>query len=200
MKKVVLLATLLFATIGFSQEKFNTYNSEYLSKDYQIDISKSKKGIITFWIDVASMDTSTKKISLRIEESKLQKFKDVLLKYKSKYSEWSKVALENNVTELKKAIDIKGATIAAAFLNYSDWQFDYSTTTKARFLILDGKHLLLIENKYKLQSSSNQFTDCDGYILAFSNESEIDEFISLLDLPKAKEQLNKKTDKESLFN
>ena len=199
MKKFTfLLISLLFVFSTKGQEKFETYHSKYLKKDFRIDISKSKKDEISFWINANSMDKSSKNISLKVEKNNLDNFITLIKKSKEKFTEWSKVAKENNVEKLNKTIEFKSNKYTVAF-TYGEWHFDFNVKLQSRFMVLKDKNVIIIENKNKVVASDNKYIDSSGFVIVFESEKEIDSFVSKINLEKAKEKLNSKKKKQDLF-
>lgn len=199
MKSLKLMVVMLFTsitTMSVGQEKINSYDLSYFKEPTNsISVSESKEGI-DFYIEVPSRDRS--EVSLIVREKSLDKFKSVINDAKLTYAKWKKTAEENDVSDLDKEIEIDKMNIECAF-HYGSWNFDFSVNIKARFKILNGEYMLIIQNKNKLQSSSNQYIDADGFLLAFSSEEEIDDFLKVLSLEDAKNYFNEKTSKENLF-
>lgn len=199
MKSLKLTMVMLFisiTTMSVGQEKINSYDLSYFKEPTNsISVSESEEGI-DFYIEVPSRDRS--EVSLIVREKSLDKFKSVINDAKLTYAKWKKTAEENDVSDLDKEIDIDKMNIECAF-HYGGWNFDFSVNLKARFKILNGKYMLIFQNKYKLESSSNEYIDADGFLLAFSSEEEIDNFLKSLSLDDAKNYFNKKTSQEDLF-
>lgn len=200
MKSLKLMVVMLFTsitTMSVGQEKINSYDLSYFKEPTNsISVSESEEGI-DFYIDVPSRDKS--EVSLIVREKNLDKFKSVINDAKLTYAKWKKTAEENDVSDLDKEIEIDKVNIECAF-HYGGWNFDFSVNLKARFKILNGEYMLIVQNKNKLISSSNEYIDADGFLLAFSSEEEMDNFLKALSLDDAKNYFNKKTSKEDLFN
>ncbi len=195
---------LLSSFLVFSQEKYSNWDSDYLSteKPYEIQLSKNKKGVVTFWIDAAPSGSYTKRAGFKIDSGEdLDNFRTFLMDCKGKYLEWVQVAKSNNVDKLTKVMDFKVKRLGAFWLDYKDWEFDYSVSPSASFHILDYDgvlyHLLIVRTG-ELTASSNSYKKDDGAMLVFSSEKEIDDFLSKIDLSKAEKSLNS-AKKEDLF-
>jgi len=197
MKKITLIIAVLLTLLGYSQEKYTSYESVYYEKEFNIDVSE-KNDFYSFWIDAYSIDSRSKKVSLKVSEKLLPNFIDLLKKSKSKFIEWTKVAKENKIDDLNKKVEFKSKKYTVAFL-YGDWQYDYKVKLVATYLITENRYIMLIENEYNLQSSSNQFIKSDGFQIVFEAEKEFDEFISKMDIEKAKGKIYNKEKKDELF-
>jgi hypothetical protein len=200
-KKIMIIAGILafmFNGNVFGQEKIATYNSAYLSKNFEIQAGKpNEKGDFDYYIDCFSSDSSSSKTSLMLKNTQAPEFVEFLSSIKETFSKWKQTAIENKVTELDKKIEYKKLNYSGAFL-YGKWNFDYSVNISARFRIINDKYLLIIDSD-ALQSSSNQFIKSDGFRFVFNSAQEIDELINGLDIEKVKEFYADKNGKEDLF-
>jgi hypothetical protein len=200
-KKIMIIAgifTLMFNTNVLGQEKIATYNSSYLSKNFEIQAAKpNEKGDFDYYIDCFSSDSSSKKASLMLKNKEVPEFIEFLSSIKDTFLKWKQTAIENKVTELDKKIEYKKLNYSGAFL-YGKWNFDYSVNISARFRIINDKYLLIIDSD-ALQSGSNQFIKSDGFRFVFNSAQEIDELINGLEIEKVKTFYADKNGKEDLF-
>lgn len=201
MKKLTILAiSLITSTQIFSQEKFTTYENTFEEKSYEIKISDDEKFII--YIDAMSLDKLHDKGGIFIEQKRHEQFINALTEAKLKYVEWVKTAKENNVTELQKSMDIN-IRAGGYFLYGSKWQFQLSVNLKFELLILENKgatkYILLVKTG-ELKSSSNQYMDVDGFVLAFCSSKEIDNFINSISMDKITNFLSKPKTKDLFKN
>lgn len=200
-KKIMIIAGFMFLAININvlgQEKIATYNSSYLSKNFEIQAGKlNEKGDFDYYIDCFSADTSSSKASLMLKSKQTPEFIEFLSSIKETFLKWKQTAIENKVTELDKKIEYKKLNYCGAFL-YGKWNFDYSVNISARFRIINDKYLLIIDSD-ALQSSSNQFIKSDGFRFVFNSSQEIDELINGLDIEKVKAFYADKNGKEDLF-
>lgn len=197
MKKITSFLFILICINTFSQSKFETYNSSYFSKDYQISIAEEKNGSVSFYLDCSSIDSSSKDATLIIAEKELPEFLEFIISLKETYKKWTTTAIENKVTELSKDVEYKQLKYSSGF-TYGKWNFDFSTYLTAKYRIINDKHLMIIKSD-PLQSSSNQFIKSDGFVIAFSTESEFSDLITKLDIEKARKIFADKKSKEELF-
>lgn len=197
---LLFLVFTLLPFLAFCQDEFSNYEMSYFEKKniYKIDISDKNNLLDRVFIDAASLDTSSKEGSIIIDAKKLDGFKEYLTYMKSKYIEWQNTAKTNSVKELDKEIEPEKRNTYSAAFSYGQWHFDFYVNLKARYKIIDGKHLLIISTG-KLNSSSNQFIDSDGLAIVFSNETEIQNLINKLDLTKMEESFKNKNKKDDLF-
>lgn len=181
---------------SFAQEKFATYESPYTGKDYQISIhvDPKKPGEFKLYIDAFSLDQLHETGGIGVDEKEHADFIVALNTAKQKYSEWVATAQSNNVTDVRKDMDIKCKT-SGYFLYGKEWEFQFRVRPTFAFKILkdpkdDVKYLLLV-NTGQLVSSSNQFMKVDGFALVFSSAEEIEAFINTVSAEKIREYSNK---------
>lgn len=197
MKTANLLLFVLMSFVTFSQEQYKEYTNSYLGKTYDIEIGD--KGDL--YIGAYSMDKISSLCGLVLMKDKIEDFSNSLVEAKGKYVEWVQTAKDNNVTELTKDISIKSPKISSYF-KYGDIHFDFSVTPSFEFKITNTngevRYLLLVRSG-KLQSSSNQFTDSDGWIIVYTSEEEISTFIDNISIEGVEKHLQQSTEKEDLF-
>ena len=195
MMKIILtvLITILISISVSAQEKFLTYDNTYANKNYDINLSIKDNNKFTLYINAMSLDKLHENGGFMVYDKDYPEFIDALNQAKLKYEEWVKTAKENNVTKLSKEIKIK-SKVAGFFLYGSDWHFQFRVKLTFTFKILEiggeTKYLLIVRTG-KLKSSSNQFMDVDGFVLVFSSDSEISEFVNAISLDKINEFRNK---------
>jgi hypothetical protein len=198
MKNLLLILILaLCATQTFAQQKLTEYESSYFGKSYAVNVAKSKEGKISFYIDLESMDKTSKTGFVIIEEKDLESFLSSIQASKEMYAKWKKTAIDNNVTELSKEMNVPKFKCSAGF-SYGKWQFDFSVLPSSSFKIINGKYLTILHSG-ELQSSSNQFMKSSGIAIVFDDEKAFDSLIAAVNLTKAKELLDKKDKAASLF-
>jgi len=191
----ILSFLVIFSGLINAQEVIDSYTMGYFNKNYEIEASKGKSDDFTVYIQV-NAERSTTKANYLIKSGKLNDFKEALIATKDKYVEWSKVAKENNVTDMSKEIDVKFPNVDIAWLG-SKWFFSFEKKLAPKFLILkDGQHVVTFVNKST--ASSNQYIDETTYWV-FADVKEFDEFIQKLDLDKINGKLEKSESKAELF-
>jgi hypothetical protein len=112
---------------------------------------------------------------LKLTEKQHPLFVESFVQAKAKYQEWLDLAVKNNVTDVRKQMEITAR--AGAYFSYGDWQFDYVVGLEFEFLVVasDGitKRLLIVRTG-KVTSSTNQYMEVDGYAIVFTDPKEID--------------------------
>lgn len=197
MKKLLLMVVLM-AQFGFGQENLTSYNSSYFSKKYDVMVSRpDDKGKFSYYVDCSTYDTGSRNINLIIKNEEVESFVSFLNDAKGLYLKWKQTAIENKVVELDKSVESKKVTLGVGF-HYGSWHFDFSANISARFKIIKGSYLMLIESD-KLVASDNQYITNKGMVIAFSSEKEFDDFIKVFDKNLVDNFFNSKSSKESLF-
>ena len=173
----------------------SNYTLSYFNKSYAIKASEIENGKFTVSIQVSAERESTRAM-IEIESDKLEEFKQSLVQMKEKFEKWSKVAKDNNVTDMSKEMGIEFPSTTFCWLG-SKWFFSFGQKVNPEFRILDnGNHVALFVKKVK--SSSNEYID-ETFYWVFSNSEEFDELISKLDYEKIKSELEKKESASDLF-
>lgn len=197
MKKIYLsiIVCLFCSLVAHAEKVIGNYTLSYFNKSYDIEASEIKNGKFTVYIQVSAEREFTRAM-IGIESDKLEEFKQSLVQMKEKFEEWSKVATDNNVTEMSKEMGIKFPSTTFCWLS-SKWFFSFRQKINPKFLILDnGNHVAFFVKKVK--SSSNEYID-ETFYWVFSNSEEFDELISKLDYEKIKSELEKKESASDLF-
>ncbi|WP_288370319.1 hypothetical protein [uncultured Algoriphagus sp.] len=201
-KLLIILALGNFVSISsFAQEKYTTYYSSYFDKDYEIDVS-FKDNKLGLYIDLAGLDRLRETGGISINDKSYDGFMENLQFARSKYEEWIKVAIENDVRDLTKDVELKTEVITGYFVSGGEYTFDFSVRPSFDFKILDdekGLRHLLIFRTGELESSSNRYITASDFVMVFSSLEEMDEFIELISKEKLNEFKNKTSDKSSLF-
>lgn len=194
-KFTILTLSLLFSSMISAQEVIDNYTMSYFNKNYEIEASTGKNNNFTIYIQV-NAERSKTKANYMIKSDKLNEFKEALILTKDKYVEWTKVAKENNVTDMSKDIDIKFPNIDIAWLG-TKWFFSFGKKLSPKFMILkNGQNIVSFVNKNT--ASSNQYIDETTYWV-FADVKEFEEFILKLDFDKIKVKLEKSENKAELF-
>jgi hypothetical protein len=177
MKKIILTSIFALITIlSFSQEKLASYKNSFFDDEFNILITKEEKGKFKLFIMALSIDNLYKEVGFILSEKEINNFRNKLTEAKTKFGSWKQTAIENNVSDLGKEMNIKCNTLGF-FGTSSGWKFDYTVECEYEFKIITSKSYLILRSQ-KLVSSDNQFIDHEGFLLIFQNENEIDDFLS----------------------
>lgn len=198
MKKINILCFLFFAIILSvnAQKKVDSYYNEYFEKDFDILVAEDeKKEEYTLYLGV-SAEREHREAVISIKSKDLKKSRETLIQIKEKFIEWSKIAKENNVTDMTKSMDYSLSRVTVAWYG-SKWFFAFNQTLRPTFSILkDGRHIIFFTKK--VTASSNEYIDEEIY-WAFLTPEEIDIIISWLDAGKIKKLMDSEKNKKDLF-
>ncbi|MGE8535901.1 MAG: hypothetical protein ACN6OJ_15040 [Chryseobacterium sp.] len=200
MKKILLLASFMYASICFAQEVLSTYTMNYFpGEKFEIQVDNSDQKNPKIYFGTAPAETIVKKIDILIPLNEVDKFKSDLLKCKEVYLNWKKTAIENKVSELDKNIDVKFNKFDVAFLFGSKWNLSFSRALTPRFKIVNGKYIFILSNETEISSSSNRYMTTKGLYIVLNDDQEFDNIINILDVDKINSLFNSKKKTDELF-
>ena len=182
MKNLITIIALTVASVTVAQEDYSSYTSSYTNKSYPLSVSYSSPEKYTLYIDALSLDETHKTGGITLNQNQHESFIASLKEAEQKYSEWVTTAKSNAVTELDKNMTIK-AKSGAYFLYGSKWNFQFTVNLTFNFKVIDdpsGVEYVLIFRTGRLQSSSNQYMKVDGFVLVFTSQEEISEFMETI--------------------
>jgi len=199
-------STLLFTGMAvfscsiLAQDKISEYDlSIYKDKVFEVQaVEPEASGEFSFYIDVPPAK-DTRAVSLIVDRKKLQDFINNMETAKALYSEWKAAAIANGVQDVSKEIKTEKLKLKAAFIYGSGWHFDFNVTPMWEFRVLEGKQYLIVSNRNKLLASDNRYIDSNGFLLIFSDETEIDNFLSKLSENSVIEYFASKKSQEDIF-
>jgi len=188
MKKLCVFLAILPMSL-FGQEKYATYDNVHIGKKYEIKISRKSDRVYTMYIEMLSLDNLSNNGGIMLDRQQHGNLILTLEEAKIKYQEWSKTAKENSITEMSKRMTYR--TKAAAYWYYgSEWQFQFLIEITFNFSIIDNKYMLLVSTG-KLTSSDNNYITHDGFVFTFTSAEQVDDFISVIDMTKLEQYLQK---------
>ena len=195
MKGVFLFIVSLFVALNIqAQEKVGSYYNSYFKKEYKVEASNSN-GELSIFFDIAG-NSSSDEVCVRIKEESIDSFISALMLAKQKHTEWSTVAINNNVSKMTKEMDITFPKVDICW-HGSKWWFDFEHKLRSVFMITDsGKHLCVIAGT--ATASTNEYID-QKYYLAFATPKDFDALIEAINPTKVSEVLNNKQKVEDLF-
>ncbi len=195
MKRGFLLIVFLVATLNiYAQEKVGAYQNSCFKKEYKVEASLSN-GELSIYFDVEGYN-STDNVCMCIKGANIDLFIAALTLAKQKHTEWTSVAINNNVTKMNKEMDIKFPKVDICWLG-SKWWFDFGHKLRPLFMITeDGQHLCMIGGT--ATASSNEYIDQKFY-LGFATPEDFDALIDEIKPSVVREKLNNKQNVEDLF-
>lgn len=195
MKKVLLI--LIGIALGFSVEAeqvVGSYYCSYFEKDFEIQASQKNNKLETVYVEIKAK--SSKDAVISIDGKELESFNASLGLVRDKFTEWVKIAKENNVTEMNKDFGIHFPKVDIAWLGSKYW-FSFNKTIDMSFLILDSGKMVAIWCP-KVVSSSNRYIDETIYFV-FEREEDFDSLINQLDYNSILDKLLNTKKNEDLF-
>ena len=187
-KKIILTTLLAFLFISNinAQEVYSKFELGSIAV-----VTKKGKSQGDIYLDLKS-DGS---IGLSMDKKDKKKFIDYLKKINTKFNEWTKVAKDNNVNELKK--DYDEAYFSGFFKLYNKWKFGRCRMI-SKFKIEDGKpsgYVFVPE----MTSSSNQFMKSKAWLF-YVNDELVSELEGLLSDEAIDKFIKSKAVNVDLFN
>ena len=195
MKRFFLFIAFLVATVSMqAQERVGAYYNSYFKKEYKVEASNSN-GELSIYFDIEG-NSSSDDVCVRIKEESIDSFISALMLAKQKHTEWSTVAINNNVSKMTKEMDITFPKVDICW-HGSKWWFDFGHRLHPHFMITDsGQHLCVMTGT--ATASTNEYID-QKYYLAFATTKDFDALIEAINPTKVSEVLNNKQKVEDLF-
>ena len=198
MKKIILVLCLLTFILPIkATQKVGEYTNSCFSKTFSIEAAEKNNKIEDVYIGVQT-DLDFRKAYISVEGEDLELFKNALKLARDKFSEWKKIAKDNNITEMCKEMGIDFPEVAVAWLYGGEWEFSFDNKINLAFLILDDGQMVAAWAP-TVTSSSNSYIDQKIYF-AFANEKDFDSIINQLDGQRITNELLKDKNKSDLFH
>lgn len=197
MKRLILIFLSLFFASGiYAQTKVDTYYNSYFERSYSIAASHNDGDELSIYFQVAGETTDTDIRFVLEGEAKINSFISSLTNLRDKYSEWSKVAKENNVKDYSKDFDITFPIIEVAWYG-SQWWFDFSVLLEPRFKVSkEGKCYAIFVGE--AESSRNEYITED-YYWVFASVNDFNTLINKIQPTAIEKKLSQKKAPDELF-
>lgn len=198
MKKILLLFVCsVLGIAGFAEEVIGYYSMSYFTgkETLKIEASEPKNGMFTYYIEVTG-ESASDKVYMSVKSSNVESFRETLRLIRNKYTEWCKIAVENNITEMNKEFSYKLYNISFAWYG-SKWWFSGDYTLTPKFCIMDDGQMIILVYK-KAVSRNNEYIDQECY-LVFNSVAEIDKLIEGTNPQIVYDYFNNKSSEEDLF-
>jgi hypothetical protein len=196
--KKLMFSLLLLCTFQLlqAQDKVAEYSMSYYQSKPTYDVNYAKDG--SYYVYAAPLKGGQEG-GMIVAKKDIEKLREVFLAARDKFVEWSGVARQNSVTKLTKEMELPQLRLQYYWKFGSNWYFDMNQVPTFRFMVFeDGSHFLTVSSG-KLQSSTNQFIDSDGFLMVFSSAEEVDEFLACFDPERLRQVQESKQAKEELF-
>lgn len=198
MKKIILVLCLLTFILPIkAQQKVGEYTNSYFSKTFSIEAAEKNNKIENVYIGVQT-DLDFRKAYISVEGEDLELFKNALELARDKFSEWKKIAKDNNITEMCKEMGIDFPEVAVAWLYGGEYEFSFDNKINLAFLILDDGQMVAAWAP-TVTSSSNRYIDQKIYFV-FADEKDFDDIINQLDGQRILNEFLNTKNNSKLFN
>lgn len=179
-----------------AQQNVGEYTNSYFSKTFSIEAGEENNKITSVYIGVQT-DLDFRKAYITVKADKLELFKTALELARDKFSEWKKIAKDNNITKMSKEMCIDFPEVAVAWYS-TKWWFSFDNKINLAFLILDDGEMVAAWAP-KVTASSNHYIDQQIYF-AFANEKDFDSIINQLNGQKILNKLLSAKNNSNLFH
>ena len=195
MKKIALLSFLFAVSfMANAEQQVGEFANTYFQKTFKLEAFEENNKLKAVYIEVVAEDSKNALIVLKGEN--LESFKTALELCRDKFIEWSNIAKQNNITEMKKSFDIKFPTVDIGWYG-SKWWFSLKKKPDFKFLILDSGKMLALWTP-KVTASSNRYIDERIYFV-FESVEDFNSLISQLNGQRILNELLKTKNDAELF-
>jgi hypothetical protein len=180
-KGIVILVQIIFWAPGFianAQEKITTYSMSVLGnkEPLSFDISLSKDN--TLWIDMYSAYNQETRCGFMLDEHIKPNFISTAKQAGQLYTEWKRMALENNLQEIKQKMHYIFYT-GGYFSYFGNMKTDSNVRVIFAFTYFKGDYVLII-NLDKMIADDDEQISFEGGTIVFNSENEIESFLNTL--------------------
>ena len=180
-KRIVILVQIIFWGSGFvanAQEKITTYSMSVLGnkEPLSFDISLSKDN--TLWIDMYSAYNQETRCGFTLDEHIKPNFISTAKQAGQLYTEWKRMALENNLQEIKQKMHFIFYT-GGYFSYFGNMKTDNNVRVIFAFTYFKGDYVLII-NLDKMIADDDEQISFEGGTIVFNSENEIESFLNTL--------------------
>lgn len=205
MKKIILVLCLLTFILPIkAQQKVGEYTNSYVSKTFSIKAVEKNNKIEKVYIGIPTVlesRTYSRPADIVVKGKDIELFKTALELARDKFSEWKKVAKENNVTEMNKEMGINFPKVTVAWLYGRKWWFSWGNKINLKFLtlkILDNTRCIALWAP-TVTSSTNRYIDQEIYFV-FGDEEDFNSIINQLDSQRILNELLNTKNNSELFH
>lgn len=202
MKKFIFAMVAMIATMSmYAQQKVGEYTNSYVSKTFSIEAVEKNNKIEEVYIGIPTdlgSRTYSRSAYIVVKGKDLELFKTALELARDKFSEWKKVAKENNVTEIDKEMGINFPKVTVAWLYGRKWWFSFGNKVNLKFLTLDNGQMVAAWAP-TVTSSSNRYIDQEIYFV-FGGEEDFNSIIDQLDTQRILNELLNTKNQSDLFH
>ncbi len=201
--KLLLSFFFLLSLSAISQESYNEYYDSNLGKVLKFEALDKGKGKFILSLEGIPLESQRQKAGLVFTTEKvLESFVSDLVSVRDKYTEWKRVAVENEVQKASKKFELT-AKSDTYFTYGRDTYFNFNKRIEFLFGIAEKggevKYTVVL-NSGELQASSNRYIKIDGFVITFSSEEDFNDLISKLNKDKILNYLSQPKDSDLFKN
>lgn len=202
MKKFIFAMVAMIATMSmYAQQKVGEYTNSYVSKTFSIEAVEKNNKIEVVYIGIPTdlgSRTYSRSAYIVVKGKDLELFKTALELARDKFSEWKKVAKENNVTEIDKEMGINFPKVTVGWLYGRKWWYSFGNKVNLKFLTLDDGQMVAAWAP-TVTSSLNRYIDQEIYFV-FGDEEDFNSIIDQLDTQRILNELLNTKNQSDLFH
>lgn len=177
MKKTIFLAVGLLLVTSCFAKKIGTWHSSYFNEDFDLELDQHPKRANDYTASINLVgDRANDGCCFYFSSStELTNFIASLNQIKEKFVEWKQVAIDNNVSDVRKPFDIKLPPLTVAWKG-SEWWFAFNQRFTPMFIVTSDGRPVCVVNK-EVKSSSNQYIT-EKFYFALSEASDFDDILN----------------------
>ncbi|MES2513515.1 MAG: hypothetical protein V4580_05195 [Bacteroidota bacterium] len=159
--------------------RYAEYNMSAFGEKFEIHVEVCTNEIMNYYIHTCSVDKISNKTALTLNELELKTFLNYLTTISRNYANWTEIAIKNDVQNYSKKGSESTISLPGAFY-LGKWHFDKSIELHSLFNVTDSKSTISIISD-EITTNDNQFMSNKGLSFIFSNTTEIENLINLMD-------------------
>lgn len=178
---ILVLVQILFLVSAFkveAQEKMTTYSMSALGNKEPLSLDISLSNDNTLWIDMYSTYEKGARCGFTLDENIKPNFISTAKQAKDLYTEWKRMAIENNYQEIKQKMHFIFYT-GGYFTYFDKMEQDDNVRIIFAFTYYKGDYVLIM-NLDKMTAASNDQISFEGSTIVFNSENEIDSFLNTI--------------------
>lgn len=188
------LTAFLQAASVKAEQQTGRYHNSYFNTDFSIEGALIDDGISNVYIGTEAKRSNHAFIS--VNGCELDAFRSSLLQARDKYLKWVNVAIDHNVTEIKKDFGIRFPAVTVAWAT-DKWWFSFGNRINMRFIILDDGRMVASWSAKVTASSDRSVSETIFFV--FAGEDDFNNLISELDYHTILSRLLISKNNEELF-
>ena len=161
-----------------AQEKIATYSMSALGKTEPLAMDISLSDDNTLWIDMFSAYEPDARCGFTLDERTKSNFISTAKQAKDLYTEWKKMATENNLGDVKQKMHFIYFT-GGYFTYFDELKQDNNVRIIFAFANFKGDYVLIM-NLDNMTARDNDEIAFSGGSIVFNSEDEIDSFLNAI--------------------